>query len=70
MERHSANGQEESSLVKMVSQLGRTMANIKSHLNNVFEIEELNDYQRILRINGKYLKKYKPILQEIKIIQE
>ena len=25
---------------------------------------------RIFRINGKYLKKYKPILQEVKIIQE
>jgi len=38
--------------------------------NNVYEIEELNDDQRILRINGKYLKKYKPMLQEIKIVQE
>jgi len=38
--------------------------------NNVYEIEELNDDQRILRINGKYLKRYRPLLQEIKIIQE
>jgi len=38
--------------------------------NNAYEIEELNDYQRILRINGKYLKRYRPLLQEIKIIQE
>jgi len=38
--------------------------------NNAYEIEELNDDQRILRINGKYLKKYKPMLQEIKIVQE
>ena len=33
-------------------------------------MEELNDDQRILRINGKYLKKYRPLLQEVKIIQE
>jgi len=38
--------------------------------NNTYEIEELNDDQRILRINGKYLKRYRPLLQEIKIIQE
>ncbi|XP_039686950.1 uncharacterized protein [Medicago truncatula] len=38
--------------------------------NNAYEIEELNDDRRILRINGKYLKKYKPTLQEIRIIQE
>jgi len=38
--------------------------------NNAYEIEELNDDQRILRINGKYLKKYRPLLQEIKIIQD
>ncbi|XP_039688612.1 uncharacterized protein [Medicago truncatula] len=38
--------------------------------NNAYEIEELNEDQRILRINGKYLKKYKPTLQEIKIMQE
>jgi len=38
--------------------------------NNAYEIEELNDDQRILRINGKYLKSYRPLLQEIKIIQE
>jgi len=38
--------------------------------NNAYEIEELNDDQRILCINGKYLKRYRPLLQEIKIIQE
>jgi len=38
--------------------------------NNTYKIEELNDDQRILRINGKYLKKYKPLLQEIKITQK
>ncbi|XP_058784284.1 uncharacterized protein LOC131659061 [Vicia villosa] len=30
--------------------------------NNAYEIEELGEDRRILRINGKYLKKYKPIL--------
>jgi len=35
--------------------------------NNAYEIKELNDDNRIIRINGKYLKKYKPLLQEVKI---
>jgi len=38
--------------------------------NIAYEIEELNDDQRIFRINGKYLKKYRPMLQEIKTVQE
>jgi hypothetical protein len=38
--------------------------------NNAYEIEKLNEDQRVMRINGKYLKKYKPMLQEIKIVQE
>lgn len=38
--------------------------------NNAYEIKELNDDQRILRINGKYLNRYRPLLQVIKIIQE
>ena len=37
--------------------------------NNAYEIEELNDDQRIHRINEKYLKRYRPMLQEIKIAQ-
>lgn len=35
--------------------------------NNAYEIEELNDDNRIMHINGKCLKKYKPLLQEVKI---
>lgn len=31
------------------------------------EVEELGLDNIILRINGNYLKKYKPVLQEIKI---
>jgi len=47
------------------------MGNFKSFFsNNAYEIEEVNDDKRILRINGKYLKRYRPLLQEIKIIQE
>jgi len=38
--------------------------------NGAYAIEVLTSYNRIFRINGKYLKKYKPILQEVKIIQE
>lgn len=36
-------------------------------LNNAYEIEELSSNGRILRVNGKYFKKYKPMLHEIKI---
>ncbi|WJX61278.1 hypothetical protein P8452_46387 [Trifolium repens] len=38
--------------------------------NGAYEIEELTEEQRSLIINGKYLKKYKPALQEIKINEE
>jgi len=31
---------------------------LRVFLNNAYEIEELNDDNRIMRINGKYLKKY------------
>ncbi|XP_050909804.1 uncharacterized protein LOC127123645 [Lathyrus oleraceus] len=36
--------------------------------NGAYEIDELNKDKRILRVNGKHLKKYKTALQEIKII--
>jgi len=39
-------------------------------LNNAYEVEELNDDNRIMHINGKYLKKYKPLLHEVKITQD
>jgi hypothetical protein len=35
--------------------------------NNAYEVEELAPDRRILRVNGKYLKKYRPLLQEVKI---
>jgi hypothetical protein len=38
--------------------------------NGAYEIEELTEEQRSLVINGKYLKKYKPTLQEVKINEE
>ncbi|XP_050908265.1 uncharacterized protein LOC127121878 [Lathyrus oleraceus] len=38
--------------------------------NGAYEIEELSQDNNILRVNGKYLKKYKPTLQEIRIINE
>jgi hypothetical protein len=38
--------------------------------NGAYEIEELTEEQRSLIINGKYLKEYKPALQEIKINEE
>ena len=38
--------------------------------NNAYEIKELALDKRILRVNGKYFKRYKPMLQEIQIEQE
>lgn len=43
---------------------------IQKKSNNAYEIEELAADKRILRLNGKYLKRYKPILQEIWIDKE
>jgi hypothetical protein len=34
--------------------------------NGAYEIQELTPEQRSVNINGKYLKKYKPLLQERK----
>ncbi|XP_050914749.1 uncharacterized protein LOC127129640 [Lathyrus oleraceus] len=39
----------------------------RTYANNAYEIKELGGDQRVLRVNGKYLKKYKPMLQEIQI---
>lgn len=36
---------------------------IQVFLNNAYEIEELALDHRILRVNGKYLNRYKPMLQ-------
>ena len=41
---------------------------VKTFSNNAYEIQELADDKRILKVNGKYLKKYKPHLQEIPIL--
>ncbi|CAJ2644577.1 hypothetical protein L195_g019751 [Trifolium pratense] len=38
--------------------------------NGAYEIEELTSEQRSVNMNGKYLKKYKPTLQEIRIKNE
>ncbi|CAJ2642293.1 unnamed protein product [Trifolium pratense] len=38
--------------------------------NGAYEIEELTSEKRTLNINGKYLKKYKPTLLEVKISTE
>jgi hypothetical protein len=38
--------------------------------NGAYEIEELSHEHRTVNMNGKYLKKYKPMLQEIKIAKE
>ncbi|CAJ2651685.1 uncharacterized protein LOC123895384 [Trifolium pratense] len=38
--------------------------------NGAYEIEELTSEQRSVNMNGKYLKKYKPTLQEVRIKNE
>ena len=43
---------------------------IQTFSNNAYKIEELAEDIRILKINGKYLKMYKPMLNELKIITE
>ena len=40
---------------------------LQSFSNNAYEIEELASDERILRVNGKYLKRYRPTLHEITI---
>jgi hypothetical protein len=43
---------------------------VQVYSNVAYEIEELTPEKRTLGINGKYLKKYKPILLEVKISAE
>lgn len=38
--------------------------------NHAYEIEELAEDRRILRVNEKYLKKYRPALREVKVLTE
>lgn len=40
---------------------------LQAFTNNACEIEKLGFDQRILKVNGKYLKKYNAMLQEIQI---
>ncbi|XP_058733325.1 uncharacterized protein LOC131604927 [Vicia villosa] len=40
---------------------------IQVFTNNAYELEELTPDRRIIRVNGKYLKEYKPTLQELTI---
>ncbi|XP_050919355.1 uncharacterized protein LOC127136887 [Lathyrus oleraceus] len=41
---------------------------LKAFSNNAYEIEELVEDRRILKVNGKYLKRYKPFMHEVRII--
>lgn len=38
---------------------------IQAFTDNAYEIQELGMDQRVLRVNEKFIKKYKPMLQEI-----
>ncbi|XP_058746025.1 uncharacterized protein LOC131618886 [Vicia villosa] len=40
---------------------------LKAFSNNAYEVEELEEDRRILKVNGKYLKKYKPFMHGVKI---
>src|SRR3954466_10472644 len=42
---------------------------LKVFSNNAYEIEELTEDHTILRVNGKYLKRYKPSMHEVKIVK-
>lgn len=35
--------------------------------NNAYQIQEIDEDNRLLNINGKYLKQYRPMLQEIQV---
>ena len=67
MEGDSSHGSKGSKHGKMVTQMGRTLENYSNFSGGAYEVEELSEDKRLLRVNGKYLKKYKPMLQEIKI---
>ncbi|XP_050919066.1 uncharacterized protein LOC127136566 [Lathyrus oleraceus] len=43
---------------------------VQAFSNNAYEVEELAPDRRILRVNGKYLKKYRPLLQEVIILAD
>ncbi|XP_050919102.1 uncharacterized protein LOC127136607 [Lathyrus oleraceus] len=43
---------------------------LQAFSNNAYEVEELAPDRRILRVNGKYLKKYRPLLQDVKILAD
>ncbi|XP_050896211.1 uncharacterized protein LOC127102939 [Lathyrus oleraceus] len=43
---------------------------LQAFSNNAYEVEELAPDRRILRVNGKYMKKYRPLLQEVKILTD
>lgn len=43
---------------------------LQAYTHNAYEVEELTPEGRIQRINGKYLKQYIPIFQEIHIDAE
>ncbi|XP_050874862.1 uncharacterized protein LOC127078450 [Lathyrus oleraceus] len=43
---------------------------LQAFSNNAYEVEELTPDRRILRVNGKYLKKYRPLLQVVKILAD
>ncbi|XP_058733023.1 uncharacterized protein LOC131604610 [Vicia villosa] len=59
--------QKDKSLGKWSSNWEGPFRILRVFTNNAYEIEELASDHRILKVNGKYLKKYKPILQEIDI---
>lgn len=40
---------------------------LQAFINNAYEVKELTPEGRILQINGKYLKRYRPIFQETHI---
>ena len=51
----------------MVTKLGKTISRATSFFQHAYEIEELIPDGRILRVNGKYLKRDRLVLTKIVI---
>lgn len=70
VESHFAHKLKRQNLGEMVTQLGGPILYPSGVFDNAYEIEELSVDYLILSVNGKYMKIYKPMLQEIQISME
>ncbi|XP_058764407.1 uncharacterized protein LOC131637856 [Vicia villosa] len=61
--------QKDKSLGKWLPNWEGPLNGVQIFTNNAYEIEELSLDHRVLKVNGKYLKKYRPMLQKIRIAE-